>query len=253
VRPAPSRRPAPKPTPLAGGAKRKRQPVRITGVTMVVLGVLILAYGTVTLVWQDPWTAWQTARAQKRAKVQYDKIVKDFRKSAAAQTKVATRDWLHRQAALFNLHTPEGSPVGRLSIPKIGIHFTIVQGTEETTLQKGPAHYVETPLPGAKGKWTVGIAGHRTTYLAPFRHIDQLSPGDKVYISMPYARFTYVVEKTRIVDATNQTVLAADSAITDRKPYNRLALTACHPPFSAAQRIIVYSRLMYYKINRGHA
>jgi sortase A len=227
--------------------------VRITGVTMVVVGVLILAYGTITLVWQDPWTAWQTARAQKRAKVQYDRIVKDFRKSAAAQTKLATRDWLHRQAALFNLHTPEGSPVGRLSIPKIGIHFTIVQGTEETTLQKGPAHYVETPLPGAKGKWTVGIAGHRTTYLAPFRHIDELDPGDSVTIQMPYARFTYSVEKTKIVDATDQSVLAADSAITGRKPYNRLALTACHPPFSAAQRIIVYAKLDRYKISKAHS
>jgi sortase A len=227
--------------------------MRITGVSMVVIGLLILAYGTVTLVWQDPWTAWQTAQAQKRAKVQFDRIVKDFRKSARNQTKVATRDWLHRQAALFNLNTPEGSPVGRLSIPKIGIHFTIVQGTEESTLQKGPAHYVETPLPGAKGKWTVGIAGHRTTYLAPFRHIDELRPGDSVTIQMPYARFTYAVEKTRIVDATNQTVLAADSAITDRKPYNRLALTACHPPFSAAQRIIVYAKLIRYKVPKAQS
>jgi sortase A len=218
-----------------------------------VLGVLILAYGTVTLVWQDPWTAWQTARAQKRAKVQYQKIVKDFRKSAATQTKVATRDWLHRQAALFNLNTPEGQPVGRLSIPKIGIHFTIVQGTDEPTLQKGPAHYVETPLPGAKGKWTVGIAGHRTTYLAPFRHIDQLDPGDKVYISMPYARFYYSVEKTKIVPAADQSALAADNNITSRKAYNRLALTACHPPFSAAERIIVYAKLMHYKINGAHS
>jgi sortase A len=70
---------------------------------------------------------------------------------------------------------------------------------------------------------------------------------------MPYARFYYTVEKTKIVPAADQSALAADSNITDRKPYNRLALTACHPPFSAVQRIIVYARLMHYKINRGRA
>jgi sortase A len=243
----PRRRPAP---PKAEPAER-RGAGRYAGITMVVVGMLILAYGTITLVWQDPWTAWQTARAQKRAKVEYDKIVKDFRKSTSLQTKQATRAWLHRQAALFNLNTPEGDPVGRLSIPKIDVKFTIVQGTEESTLAKGPAHYVETPLPGAKGKWTMGIAGHRTTYLAPFRRINELSPGDHVNIAMPYGRFYYVVEKTKIVDATDETVLAADQAITGRKPYNRLALTACHPPFSAAQRIIVYSRLLRYKVAKS--
>ena len=253
----PRRRPAPepsKPSPIQPGvtaAPRRGRASRYAGITMVAVGLLILAYGTVTLVWQDPWTAWQTARAQKRAEVQYKKILKDFKSSTAVQTKQAKRAWLHRQAALFNLNTPEGSPVGRLSIPKIDVKFTIVQGTEESTLSKGPAHYVETPLPGAKGKWTVGIAGHRTTYLAPFRRLNELDPGDRITIAMPYARFYYTVEKTKIVDATDQTVLAADSAITGRKPYNRLALTACHPPFSAAQRIIVYSRLMYYRVNDG--
>ncbi|HKP91903.1 MAG TPA: class E sortase, partial [Thermoleophilaceae bacterium] len=247
-------KPAGKASPLQPGAARPARPAgRYAGITMVVVGLLILAYGTITLLWQDPWTAWQTARAQDRAKVQYEKIVKDFRKSASIQTKQATRAWLHRQAALFNLNTPEGSPVGRLSIPKIDVHFTIVQGTEESTLTKGPAHYVETPLPGAKGKWTVGIAGHRTTYLAPFRRLNELDPGDHITIQMPYARFSYIVEKTKIVDATDQTVLAADSAITGRKPYNRLALTACHPPFSAAQRIIVYSRLLRYKIAKARS
>jgi sortase A len=210
---------------------------------MVVVGFLILAYGTVTLVWQDPITALQAARAQDRAAVQFDKLKRALRKSTKVQTKRATRLWVQRQARLFNLDTPEGNAIGKIIIPHIDAHFTVVQGTEETSLQKGPAHYVETPLPGAKGHWTVGIAGHRTTYLAPFRHIDQLHSGNVVIIDMPYARFKYRVERTRIVDATNQTVLAADSAITGRKAYNRLALTACHPPFSAAQRIIVYAKL----------
>jgi sortase A len=244
----PRRRPAP---PKKAAPAERSRAGRYAGISMVAVGMLILAYGTTTLVWQDPWTAWQTARAQDRAEVEYDKIVKDFRKSTGVQTKQATRAWLHRQAALFNLNTPEGEPVGKLSIPKIDVKFTIVQGTEEPTLAKGPAHYVETPLPGAKGKWTVGIAGHRTTYLAPFRRINELSPGDHVNIAMPYGRFYYAVEKTKIVDATNETVLAADEAITGRKPYNRLALTACHPPFSAAQRIIVYSRLLRYKLAKA--
>jgi sortase A len=64
-----------------------------------------------------------------------------------------------------------------------------------------------------------------------------------VVISMPYARFRYTVYKTKIVDAGTTTALAADNQVTGHHKFNQLAMTACHPPFSAAQRIIVYSKL----------
>ena len=98
----------------------------------------------------------------------------------------------------------------------------------------GPGHYPETPLPGARG--TVAIAGHRTTYGAPFRRVDRLERGDPIELRMPYGRFTYRVERTRVVAPTA-------TWVTRRVAYDRLVLTACHPLYSAAGRIVVFARL----------
>jgi sortase A len=82
----------------------------------------------------------------------------------------------------------------------------------------------------------VAIAGHRTTYLAPFRHIDALAPGDQIMVKMPYGQFTYVVQYHKIVVPTALWV-------TKDVGYERLVLSACNPLYSAAQRIIVFARL----------
>ena len=76
----------------------------------------------------------------------------------------------------------------------------VVAGTDTSSLRRGPGHYPATPLPGAHG--TVAIAGHRTTYGAPFRSLDKLDRGDRVEVSMPYGRFVYGVERARIVPPT---------------------------------------------------
>ena len=82
----------------------------------------------------------------------------------------------------------------------------------------------------------MAIAGHRTTYGAPFRTIDKLKKGDRVRLEMSYGNFTYSVEKTRIV--------TPDEVSVKRKVgYDRLILSACHPLYSAAQRIVVFARL----------
>ena len=92
--------------------------------------------------------------------------------------------------------------------------MVFVQGTDEASLQEGPGHYPETPFPGQGG--TVGIAGHRTTYLAPFRHIDSVEKGDRIYLEMPYAKFTYEVQKTAIVDPSDVEVVRAGRLRTAR-------------------------------------
>jgi hypothetical protein len=82
----------------------------------------------------------------------------------------------------------DGSQARELGLPEggyfagIDLNMVVVQGTGEGPLKKGPAHYTETPLPGTKGNWTVGIAGHRTTYQAPFRNLDKLKRGDQVVV-----------------------------------------------------------------------
>ncbi len=99
----------------------------------------------------------------------------------------------------------------------------------------GPGHYPGTPLPGTHG--TVAIAGHRTTYGAPFRRLDQLGRGDRIELRMPYGTFVYSVERRRIVAPTAVWVTRSTS-------YDRLILSACHPLYSAAKRIVVFARLV---------
>ncbi len=126
-----------------------------------------------------------------------------------------------------------GEGLTRLKIPKLGVDVLVVEGTTPAALRAGAGHYPETPLPGERG--TVAIAGHRTTYGAPFRRIDELERGDRIELRMPYGRFTYRVEDTRIVPPTA-------TWVTRRVGHDRLVLTACHPLYSAAQRIVVFAR-----------
>ena len=120
-------------------------------------------------------------------------------------------------------------------MPAIGVSSVVVAGTGASSLRLGPGHYPGTPLPGARG--TVAIAGHRTTYGAPFRHLDELARGDRVELRMPYGTFVYRVEQRRIVPPTALWV-------TRRASYDRLILSACHPLYSAAKRIVVFARLI---------
>ena len=138
-------------------------------------------------------------------------------------------------ARAFAERARTGDPLGRLEMPAIGQRSIVLQGTGQAELRKGPGHYTPTSLPGQRG--TVGIAGHRTTWEQPFRRINELQAGDRLVMAMAYGRFTYSVEKTRIVKPSEVSVLAAAGG------RERLVLTACHPLYSAAQRIVVFARL----------
>ena len=129
-------------------------------------------------------------------------------------------------AAREDARVRTGGALGRIGLPTLGRSYVLVEGTYTADLRKGPGHYPGTPLPGEQG--TVAVAGHRTTYLAPFRTIDQLVPGTPVVLDMPYGRFTYRVYATRIVDPDD----ALGHAAGGNPP---LVLTACHPLYSAAR------------------
>jgi sortase A len=204
----------------------------------IVLGVIVLLDVAVTLVWQEPVTA-------VIAMIKHDQIDKRYLSYSTAPLTRADNVTLRklspagRTAFLARLEERElrtGDAAGHISIPKIGLSFLFVQGTDEASLQKGPGHYPSTALPGLNE--TVAIAGHRTTYLAPFRHLDALRRGDRIVLRMPYGRFTYRVQYTRIVrpDAW---------WITRNVGYERLVLSACNPVYSAAQRIVVFAKLSH--------
>jgi sortase A len=129
-----------------------------------------------------------------------------------------------------------GKALGRLTVPRLGLKTVFVQGTRwGPDLSQGPGHYPQTSLPGV-GR-TMAIAGHRTTFGAPFRHIDSLRRGDSITVALPYATFTYKVFEHEIVDN-------GDWSIIRDRGFDTLVLSACHPLYSAAQRWIVYARLV---------
>ena len=203
----------------------------------MVVGALVLADAGITLLWQEPLTALYGHVQQGRLEHGLANVERSSAgpiKRAVAHQPNANRR-LDLAARAFAHQTHPGAPLGRLRIGRIGVSAVFVQGTAATDLSKGPGHYAKTPLPGESG--TIGIAGHRTTFGAWFRHVDRLKPGDPIELTMPYGQFTYRVQTTRIVPSDAWW-------ITRRVGYSRLVLSACHPLYSAAKRIVVFARLV---------
>jgi sortase A len=199
-----------------------REILRFVASVMMVSGTLLIADAGLTLLWQEPISAFLTARQQ-------DALANEL-EDADTQARVirAFRNPTERERL-------KGDAIGKIELPTIDKSYYVVEGTDTDSLRKGPGHYEDTPLPGERG--TVGIAGHRTTNGAPFRNIDDLDPGDEIRVGMPYGTFLYTVERTTIVDDN-------DLSVKDKVSFNRLMLSACHPLYSAAQRIIVFARFV---------
>jgi sortase A len=140
-----------------------------------------------------------------------------------------------------------GQPIGQITIPRIGADFYMVEGVELRYLQQGPGHFPGTPLPGQAGN--AAVAGHRTTYKAPFNRIDELEPGDPITITTLQGTFTYSVlpqpgENPGDPPQGHRIVSPSAVEILDDKGDNRLTLMACNPKYSAAQRIVVEAQLV---------
>jgi sortase A len=214
-----------------------RRGLRTLSTLLIVSGSLLLADAVLTLLWQEPVSALYARIQQGRLE---DRLTALERAPVAAVDRAALGrlDDPARRLAFaarsLDRRTRPGDPIGRIRMPAIGVSDVMVDGTGGADLRKGPGHYSSTPLPGERG--TVGVAGHRTTYGAPFRKLDGLDPGDRIELTMPYGRFSYRVERTRIVAPTA-------TWVTDRVSYDRLILSACHPLYSAAKRIVVFARL----------
>jgi sortase A len=215
-----------------------RRAIRVLSTVLIVTGALMLADAVLTLVWQEPLSAAYAKIVQGR--LGGDLAELETRQPTtvdlAALRKLATeRRRMAFLARRLRADSDEGAAAGRVLIDKIDANFVLVDGTDGDDLRRGPGIYDGVPFPGAPG--TTAIAGHRTTYAAPFRRIDKLDRGDRVVVEMPYGRFTYEVEKTRIVAPKEVSVI-------DRVKFDRLVLSACHPLYSAAQRIVVFARLV---------
>lgn len=130
-----------------------------------------------------------------------------------------------------------GGLVGRISIPSIGLSKFVVAGVRLSDLKKGPGLFAGSPLPGQLGN--VAIAGHRTTYGAPFGRIDEIHDGDVISLESDNGKFTYIVKgEPRIIAATDTAVARTTDPTTAT-----LTLVSCHPKWTASQRIIVVATL----------
>ena len=238
----------PSPQVATGASRRRRRDWRWyvggLGRILIALGLLVLGF----VAYQLWGTAIQHDRAQSDLKKQFAaQLATSPAPTTAAPTTVApsiapTNTALTTVAPTTAAPTTtpprptfaEGDAIAQLQIPKIGVDEIVVAGVGVDDLKKGPGHYPQTPLPGEAGN--AAIAGHRTTYGAPFFDIDNLKPGDEVVATTYAGRFVYKVTGTQVVPPSNVSVLAdtADS---------RLTLTSCDPKYSAKNRIIVSALL----------
>jgi len=179
------------------------------------------------------WQLWGTSLAQHQAQQtlqqQFTSRVREAPPTTSAGPSLVSADARVAEPA-------EGSVVAHLQIPAIGVDQYVVEGTAEGDLQKGPGHYIGTAMPGQAGN--IAIAGHRTTYGAPFNNLDSMVPGDAIdLITDSGMTLDYVVTQAPVA------VPPSDVKILNSFGDNRLTLTTCNPRYSASQRLVVVASL----------
>jgi sortase A len=224
---------------------------RRLGAILAGMGVLVVVYAATVVLWRDPATdlyaRWQQhtlsndldeAFAEQQPIVPSPQAGDASAVGGPSEEEQLEAEQLAVARAANELYAKLklGTALGRLTVPRMGLKTVFVHGTRwGPDLSKGPGHFPQTSLPGV-GR-TMAIAGHRTTFGAPFRHIDSLRRGDAITVSLPYATFHYRVFEHEIVDNEDWSI------IRDRG-FDTLVLSACHPLYSAKQRWIVYARLV---------
>ena len=229
-------------TPTTPGRRRARSPwFRLVGDLLLIAGGIVLAYPF----WSAAYAQVQQTRLDSTYREQTAAFVQDINANVDTRNthEVSDEELVRRLAVRFRRGLKAGDPIGRLRIPRVDLDRLVQQGVggrlgldpdgDRTLLRNGPVHYAITPLPGIGEPFAV--AGHRTTYGAPFFELDKLRRGDSIYLDTPYARFRYKVARTSTVDPTDIGVL--------RDRGYGLVLTTCTPPYSAAHRLIVWATL----------
>jgi sortase A len=221
-----------------------RKLTRILGSLLIAAGVLTLAWVVLVWRWQDPFTAIYTHVQQTHLSHAYEQHAATFRPHIRGGSLVSIERQVAAEARAYGHKLQRGDPIGRLRIGRIGLKMVVVQGTDHDSLKKGPGHYVGSGLPG-EGH-LIYVAGHRTTYLAPFASIDSIRTGDYIRFELPYGTFTYRVIRHYVV-AENQVGVLQDHGT------EILRLQACHPRFFATNRYLVDAKLVAVAPRGGNA
>ena len=205
------------------------------GTFLLVIGLGILAWAATVYLWKDPFTTAYTAYEQRRLASNLDEQFDNWhptREPVAESGDPVKRDDVSREAKRYRLTSEDGDAIARIRIPQLDLNLVLVNGTSVSDLRRGPGRHLETYMPGEHE--LVYIAGHRTTYGAPFGDINELQPGDAITLELPYATIEYRVTRHRIVDDNDVSVLESPH-------HEQLVLQACHPRFFASQRYLVYA------------
>ena len=216
---------------------------RRLGTVLIVVGLLVLAYGAAVLFWRDPITDLYARYQQHKLAGELvhawpdyrtGHLDADFRGGDAARL-AAVQEQVAEAARDFERRLQGGKPLGRIVIRRMGVRVIFVQGTNWAhDLSKGPGHYKQTSVPGLDK--TTAIAGHRTTFGAPFRKINRLRQGDAIVLEVPYGTFRYRVLSHKVVESN-------DWSIIRERGFDQLVLSACHPLYSSSHRWVVFARL----------
>jgi sortase A len=232
---------SPETPPSPGGRRGGRSRwLRLAGDLLLIAGGLVLSYPF----WSAAYAQVQQSRLDSTYRQQSAAFVQDINANVDTRPHgVSDEELVRRLAVRYGRGLQPGDPIGRLRIPRIDLDRLVQQGVagragldpdgDRSLLRNGPVHYAITPLPGAGEPFAV--AGHRTTYGAPFYELDKLRRGDPVYVDTPYGKFRYAVARTTTVDPT-------DIGVLSDRGYG-LVLTTCTPPYSAAHRLIVWATL----------
>jgi len=212
-----------------------RRSLRIGGTVLLVSGALVLVWVVVVWRWQDPFTALYTHWKQHQLSRSYQKRYDAYRPARTSDASVeAVVRTVEREGRRYRLESKRGEAIGRIRVPRIGVNMILVNGTDDASLRRGPGRDLRTYMPG-EGQ-LIYIAGHRTTYLAPFAHIEKMHVGDAIALEVPYGTFRYRVFRKRIVPSDDLAVLRSHGR-------EVVVLQACHPRFFATHRYLVYGRL----------
>ncbi len=214
-----------------GSAARRSSPTRrifsVVGEILVTAGLVLLLF----VGWQLYWTDVLAARAQADTR---DELLLEWN-LAPVDDEIKT-----------DINTTVGQPFGLLYVPALGDRswdIPIVEGTEHSLLSQGVGHHKDTALPGQVGNFA--IAGHRTTYGAPFMDIAELQPGDPVIVETKHGWFVYELNNDKIISQNDGCVLDPVPGKSNATPKQKLlTMYACHPMYSAAQRYVWFGELV---------
>lgn len=195
--------------------KRQGRALRVAGIVLILAAMAIGGY-----VW---WTLWGTGLTTRAAQ---NDLRPGFERVLSSQGAAEGPE----QGRVVKV---PGKAVAIIKIPKIDVNYVVVEGTDTESLKKGPGHYTQTAYPW-EDRGRVAIAGHRTTYGAPFWALEKVREGDRIVLETEYGIFDYRVTRTLIVEPSDDSVLEPTVRPT-------LVLTTCNPRFSAAERLIVFA------------